>query len=767
MADSVTTAGAVYVLDALAVAGSAFVLVWSTVPGSRDSALGVLVIALTALLLVGLTVALARLGSRPLPAIPAPLLWLPLLGAALVTSWHLLAGRELGPAETAVALGLALLVMLRQSFTGLDNVRLVRELQESQDRLRAQAYHDSLTGLANRALFDQRLRRAIRGGRPLGLIFCDLDDFKAVNDRLGHNAGDEVLRAVAGRLRACVRPMDTVARLGGDEFAILMEDAAESPDVIGNRILGAVGKPFQLEHRGRATRVLVGASVGVAVLDKVDQDASPESLLARVDQAMYAAKRRGKNQLVTFRHGTPDSPDPRYLPLPDPEAPPPNSVPALAPNPVLAPATGPIPRNGTSSTMHPVTPAAQYRASGQARPEPPRPPATEEELKAQERARLTAAAQRSVERSLAEYQALEKESERREAERAAAERRAAEALQIEAEVRAGTRPEAEVIPLSRAVDLRAQKQAAEAEAAAETLQIEAAEAEAVEAEAVEATRRAKNAAESQAAAAPSTQPRNAGPVSEAETLQRAEQLAALSSDHISVLYRPVLSLRTGQLTALAAAVRWQHPVHGPMPVDALMSAAEQAGLRRPLEERLLDSICSALALLRKAPDWDELTAHVPLPTLYLADDRLVTVLERTLRRHDLPGSALVLQITEDGPSPDLNAAARVLGRVRALGVSLGLEAFGAGPGDLGFLTRLPIDNLTLHRSLAAAEPGSRSEAVLAGTIAMTPGLKLTLIADGVSHQVQADRLHTLGVDLAQGPLYGEPVPLPELDLLHL
>ena len=820
---------------------------------------------------VGSDCAFPALARRPqLPGL-SWLPWLPPAGAALIVAGQLAAGRPLGVVGTGVGLGLLVAILLRQSLTGLDNVRLIHELRAGQEQLRAQAYNDSLTGLANRALFDQRLRRAIRGGRPLGLIFCDLDDFKAVNDQLGHNAGDDVLRAVAHRLRGCVRPADTVARLGGDEFAILMEDAAEAPDVIGRRILGAVGRPFQLRHRGEEARVRVGASVGVAVLDRVDPDASPESLLAGVDQAMYAAKRRGKNQLVTFRNGAGPGTGPgapgadRYLPLFDPAVsaksmhptppshptphptepmpegqtpttgslPVPPGVPQVIDHPLDHPPTGPIPRLGSRTTPGGLnTPAAQYRGSGQARPEPPRPEPTEAERKAEDKARLAAAAQRSVERTLAGFEALEKESERREAEQKAAERRAHEALEIEAEVRAGTRPEAEVIPLSRAVDIRTEKaDRAEKAERAERARREAREAgqdqdepeeeagtgdagvgnEATgnppieqaqdgrpavagsasnaespdDAEVPEETRRDENSSPSidyegsdssghnarwsraGATAEPDHRPSPIPPFSLEETVQQAEQLASLASDHIDVIYRPVLRPQTGQLVALATTVRWRHPVHGVLESAALMTAAEHAGLRRPLEERLLDSVCADLALLRKAPDWDELAAHVPLDARYLTDDRLVTVVERTLRRHDLPGSALVLRISGTGPSVDLVAAERVLGRVRALGVGIGLAGFGTGAAGLALLTRLPIGYLTLDESLTAAEPGSRATAVLAGVVAMTPGLALTLIADGVNHQEQADRLTRLGVELAQGPLYGPPVPLPELDLMRL
>ncbi|WP_285601629.1 bifunctional diguanylate cyclase/phosphodiesterase [Kineosporia sp. NBRC 101731] len=690
-------------------------------------------------------------GTAPLDRLFHRLPYLPLTLASFLVAGQLLTRSTLDPVETALATALVVAVVLRQLSTGLDNVRLVAELRESQDRLRAQAFHDSLTGLPNRALFDQRLRHAIRGGRPLGLLFCDLDDFKAVNDRLGHTVGDDLLRAVGDRLRDCVGPGDTVARLGGDEFAVLMEDATEGPDVIGRRILASVGKPFQLTHHGQEARVRVGASVGVAVLDRVAPDASPESLLAGVDQAMYAAKRRGKNQLVTFRTGSGDrTGQDRYLPLFDPAAPPEQTVPeqqraqdAAPPPPVGSPApppglprvmdpqTGPIPRPGSRPvTGGLTTPAAVYRASGQARPEPPRPVPSPEDAKEAEKEKLVAATQRDTERWMAEYE----ESERRASERNAAQMRAFEALQIEAEVRAGTRPEAEIIPFSRATEL---KQKARPSAGA----IASSSVDAVDPDDPD------------------------GPTD--DTLERAEQLATLSLDHIDVLYRPVIDLKTGKLQALSSTVRWRHPVHGLMTPDSLMAAAEHAGLRRALEERLFDAICHDIALLRKAPAWDTLTAHVPLNASYITDERLAIVVERTLRRHELPGRALVLHLTETRPVNDLPAAAGILGRITDLGVGIGLDAFGSGPSGLGLLTHLPIGSIVLDESLTTADPQSRAARVLAGTIAMTPGLDLLLIADGVDHQEQADRLGGLGVHQGQGPLYGQPVPLPELDLRRL
>lgn len=166
-----------------------------------------------------------------------------------------------------------------------------------QEQLRHRAFHDPLTQLPNRALLLDRIHQALaREGRTLALLFVDLDDFKVVNDTLGHAAGDSMLTAVAARLRGCVRSADTAARLGGDEFALLLEevhDAAES-ERVANRVLDALRRPLILH--GEPVHVTVSVGVARAASGSV----SVEELLRRADFAMYAAKRNGKGRAEQF-----------------------------------------------------------------------------------------------------------------------------------------------------------------------------------------------------------------------------------------------------------------------------------------------------------------------------------------------------------------------------------------------------------------------------------------------------------------------------------
>lgn len=172
---------------------------------------------------------------------------------------------------------------------------------QANERFQYLAFHDALTGLPNRALLHERLAHAIERSRrdslPLALIFIDLDGFKEINDRCGHDIGDLLLREIAHRIRHSVRrATDTVARLGGDEFLILMEDPGESriPHELAAEIITAIALPVEL----RDHVVTVGASMGVACYPEDSSDAA--GLMKCADLAMYAAKAAGKNRYCCF-----------------------------------------------------------------------------------------------------------------------------------------------------------------------------------------------------------------------------------------------------------------------------------------------------------------------------------------------------------------------------------------------------------------------------------------------------------------------------------
>ena len=188
------------------------------------------------------------------------------------------------------------------------NIRDITERKEAEreraaleQQLAFQAFHDPLTGLANRVLFkdriDHALARCARSKEEIAVLFLDLDNFKSINDTLGHDAGDCMLRGAAERLQSCLRDSDTIARFGGDEFAILLEgiDEERTVYVVAQRLVESMKQPFDLDNR----QMLSSASVGVAFSGPRGEGA--EELLANADVAMYAAKSQGKSCIETYR----------------------------------------------------------------------------------------------------------------------------------------------------------------------------------------------------------------------------------------------------------------------------------------------------------------------------------------------------------------------------------------------------------------------------------------------------------------------------------
>jgi diguanylate cyclase (GGDEF)-like protein/PAS domain S-box-containing protein len=183
----------------------------------------------------------------------------------------------------------------------LCNARDVTDEKALEEGLRHQALHDDLTGLPNRILLRNRVEQALNdGARPSGLLavlFIDLDDFKTVNDGLGHAVGDDLLRQASDRLQACCRSSDTAGRLGGDEFAVLIESAESVDEVLGicERLRDAFRVPFRVGMR----QLTLAASIGVAISSS-GEAATPDELLRNADAAMYVAKSGGKDRIEVF-----------------------------------------------------------------------------------------------------------------------------------------------------------------------------------------------------------------------------------------------------------------------------------------------------------------------------------------------------------------------------------------------------------------------------------------------------------------------------------
>ena len=188
------------------------------------------------------------------------------------------------------------------------NTRDITERKRLEEQLRHQAFNDSVTNLANRALFNDRVSHAIerqeRDRKPIAVLVMDLDDFKTINDSLGHAAGDSVLREGGERLKVCLRAADTAARLGGDEFAILLEDGGDGIQAVevADRVMQALEAPINLENK----EVFVRASLGIAVAEGEDPQ-NAEEILRNADVAMYMAKERGKGRYQVFESAMHDT----------------------------------------------------------------------------------------------------------------------------------------------------------------------------------------------------------------------------------------------------------------------------------------------------------------------------------------------------------------------------------------------------------------------------------------------------------------------------
>jgi diguanylate cyclase (GGDEF)-like protein/PAS domain S-box-containing protein len=175
------------------------------------------------------------------------------------------------------------------------NVRDMTNSKNLERTLRYQAFHDPLTDLPNRRLFEAELARALPPESLLAVLFIDLDGFKQVNDTYGHDVGDDLLVHVSHRMQSCLRETDTLARIGGDEFTVLLDPVADLSEAIqvAERIISVIQPVFKLEHH----EVHVNASIGVVI---EEDGITTDDLVHRADVAMYQAKRSGKGKVVAF-----------------------------------------------------------------------------------------------------------------------------------------------------------------------------------------------------------------------------------------------------------------------------------------------------------------------------------------------------------------------------------------------------------------------------------------------------------------------------------
>lgn len=237
--------------------------------------------------------------SRRVPQISLLFLpYAPLIAVCAFTLFNTVSAGKPRAGEVYVLAGIMGLVVLRQLVT-------LRQLHSAHQQLAHQATHDPLTGVSNRNLLLVRLGRALSQDQPqpsqLALLYADLDHFKEINDNLGHEAGDAVLRAVAARLSACIRDTDTLSRIGGDEFVIFLNPAPENQHSFVQRIQSIFREPVTLFD----SPYTVSVSLGYARLNAGD---TPDEALARADMAMYKAKYAARIERAAAKSNPPDPP---------------------------------------------------------------------------------------------------------------------------------------------------------------------------------------------------------------------------------------------------------------------------------------------------------------------------------------------------------------------------------------------------------------------------------------------------------------------------
>ncbi len=449
----------------------------------------------------------------------------------------------------------------------LNGRRRERELQQlkaAHDEIRNLAFFDPLTGLPNRRLLLDRLQQTLAAGarsnRKRALLFVDLDDFKTLNDTLGHHIGDLLLQEVARRILARIRETDTVARLGGDEFVVLLQDLSELPEdaaaqakLVAEKILGTIHQPYRLD--GRECRS--SSSIGITIFG-TPQDSTNE-VLQQADIAMYQAKAAGRN------------------------------------------------------TLHFFAPALQAAVNARAE--------MEEDLR----------------------QAINRKDFR---------------LYYQAQV-------------------------------------------------------------------------------DGDRLVGAEAL-----------------------------IRWKHPKRGDLPPDDFIPLAEQTGVILPIGDWVLETACKQIKAWAARKNTAHLTVAVNISARQLLNPDFVKNVLATLDRTGANPQNLKLELTESMFVDDLEDVVTKMTELKAHGLRFSLDDFGMGYSSLGYLRRLPLDQLKIDQEFVRdILVDASSSAIAQSIISLSKAMGLSVIAEGVETEAQRDFLARLGCHAFQGFLFSGPVPAEEFELL--
>jgi diguanylate cyclase (GGDEF)-like protein/PAS domain S-box-containing protein len=433
--------------------------------------------------------------------------------------------------------------------------RDVSERRAFELQLARQAFHDPVTELPNRALFTRRVEQALARvraeGRSLAVAFLDLDDFKTINDSLGHSAGDAVLREVGRRLVAAIGPGGTAARFGGDEFAVLVEDVASVRVAAGlaEQVLAAFEAPMEIEQQWLAVR----ASVGVAVCLPGNVGEADE-LMRDADAAMYICKREGNGGYRVFE-----------------------------------------------PSMHAT---------------------------------------------------------------------ALDRLELRGDLR-------------RAID----------------------------------------------------------------------------EGQFELAYQPVVRLDSGAVSGFEALIRWIHPVRGLVLPDSFIPLAEETGLIVEIGRWVLDEACARVADLQAASPELPISLSVNVSVRQLQDPGIVEDVRRALERSGLEPERLLLEITESVMIADADLAMLRLHELKAIGVRIAMDDFGAGHSSLRYLGRFPVDILKMDRCFLGADAMPHTADLAAAIVGLGATLGLRVVAEGIETPRQLHLLRDLGCAFGQGSYFAPPLDL--------